>query len=49
MLRVLRAVGSGAMEAEDGSDPGADTLLEAALLAKAGRLEHVLTPDSPHI
>lgn len=42
-VRVLQAVGYGAMEAEDGSDPGANASLEAALLAKARRLEHELT------
>ena len=42
-VRVLQAVGYGAMEAEDGSDAGAAASLEAALLAKARRLEHELT------
>ena len=42
-MRVLQAVGYGAMEAEDGVDPSATASLEAALLAKARRLEHELT------
>lgn len=42
-MRVLQAVGYGAMEADDGSEPGASASLEAALLAKARRLEHELT------
>lgn len=42
-VRVLQAVGYGAMEAEDGSDTVANASLEAALLAKARRLEHELT------
>lgn len=42
-VRVLQAVGYGAMEVEDGSDTGATASLEAAILAKARRLEHELT------
>ncbi|CAL5227002.1 g9892 [Coccomyxa viridis] len=42
-VRVLQAVGYGTMEAEEGSDTGATASLEAALLAKARRLEHELT------
>ena len=42
-VRVLQAVGYGTMEAEDGADAGAAASLEAALLAKARRLEHELT------
>ena len=42
-VRVLQAVGYGTMEAEDGVDPSATASLEAALLAKARRLEHELT------
>ena len=42
-VRVLQAVGYGAMEAEDGGDPSATASLEAALLSKARRLEHELT------
>lgn len=42
-VRVLQAVGYGTMEAEDGVDPSATASLEAALLAKARRLEHDLT------
>ena len=42
-VRVLQAVGYGTMEAEDGSDTSATVSLEAALLAKARRLEHELT------
>ena len=42
-VRVLQAVRYGAMEAEDGADLHATASLEAALLAKARRLEHDLT------
>ena len=42
-VRVLQAVRYGAMEAEEGPDTHATASLEAALLAKARRLEHDLT------
>ncbi|CAL8464232.1 g3767 [Coccomyxa elongata] len=44
-VRVLQAVGYGAVETDDatGSGPGAADSLEAALLGKARRLEHDLT------
>ena len=42
-VRVLQAVGYGAMEGEDSADTGTSASLEAALLAKARRLEHELT------
>ena len=42
-VSLLQAVQYGAMEAEDGADSHATASLEAALLAKARRLEHDLT------
>lgn len=44
-VRVLQAVGYGALETDDagGPGPGAADSLEAALLKKARRLEHDLT------
>ena len=44
-VRVLQAVGYGALESDDagGPGPGAADSLEAALLGKARRLEHDLT------